>query len=432
MTGAPGPAMPEPRLVPNETRQELVQSLPRTLTSSASSSSSPLYIVDPSKHTMNGSLFDYVAQKVHQDIRNRLDWSEIIVRGAYSRTGHSRPSDCEKVSKTFNWQRPTATILKSVAEGDDENVIALDCFPGGDYMLHYASLVATYLALVGRDPGVLSLSRPPKASLCARLLESSNLRDLGPADVVLVGYVDRLDWTQGREWVRRRQGDLETREHDAAVAGEVHDLFAWQRRTLDSGLTAVYLACKVTFWGDIAGHLVRALRRYSNMKCLLYLGKAGSLRPEVEPNEILVSGNKSILSRGGGDDGEVVVVEWDNALGPELADPEMTTGQSAVVLRGDIISIPSPLCETQDWLERQRQVADWVDCEVGHMALACREAEAQFGYLHLISDNVGRARSENLASEWMGSVKLKRSFLLARMERIIESFLSRYNKETTI
>ncbi|TLD22188.1 hypothetical protein PspLS_08167 [Pyricularia sp. CBS 133598] len=47
------------------------------------------------------------------------------------------------------------------------------------------------------------------------------------------------------------------------------------------------------------------------------------------------------------DDDEVVAVKWDNVLGPDLADQKTTTDQSALVLNGDIITIPSPLCETQ-------------------------------------------------------------------------------------
>lgn len=370
--------------------------------SDAPESTAPLYVIkQTSDHTMLGSLYDYVAQKIHQDIRLK-DWSTIIVRGDYSRDPPARLSDVEKSHKMFNWHRPTTTVL-----GPD--TIAVNCFPGNDYVEHYASLVATFLALEGRDPGVVSCERP-LANRCSELFFASNLRGMGQADVVVIGYAYRLQSTRGKEWLYSDDGeDL---------------LFSWQKRTLPNGKTVAYLACMPSFWGDIGGHLVRALQHFSQVKCLLYLGKSGSLRPELTPNEWLVTGEKSYV-------GEELVT-WQNVLGPEAAASE--TG----LVTGTIVTVPSPLCESFDWLERwypksnRNGKACWVDCEVGHMARACREGNTDFGYLHIISDNVSRRCDENLANEFADAVATKRQRLFDQVETILEAFLARYGRGDTL
>ena len=366
------------------------------------SESPPPYIIsNPSSHTMLTSLFEYVRQKMHQDILSQ-EWNEIIVRGEYSRTPpRARLADCEKRDKLFNWHRPTATIL-------GPGVLALNCFPGVDYTEHYASLVATYLALTGQNPALVKCQMP-EPSRCREIFRTSNLKELGDVDVMVIGYVDQMRAVAGGEWqsgITRGSGG-----GDGVV-------FSWQKKTIsgpDGKSKAVaYLASMPSFWGDISYHLVHALHEFNRPKCLVYLGKAGSLQAEILPNEWLVTGAGSLVR------GELI--EWGNVL-------ERECQTSEVVALGNMVTVSSPLCESFDWLEENKGQASWVDCEVGHIAKACKETGTQFGYLHIVSDNVSGRHDENLANEQTSIVRIKRRKLFDEMQTILEGFLMRYDGE---
>ncbi|PHH92864.1 hypothetical protein CDD83_4286 [Cordyceps sp. RAO-2017] len=343
-------------------------------------------VAEVGQHTMLQSLFPYVEKKMHQLVKDR-PWAQIVVRGSYVRSGGAVAADCEKSDKMFNWHRPTATQL-------DADTLALNCFPGLAYTEHYAGLVRTYLALSGRDASVVRCVRP-RPDQCAALFAQSNLRQMGRADIVLIGYVYQLERVSATDWTGRGDGNL----------------FAWQKTRLDSGLTVAYLECMVSFWGDIAGHLTRALQRYAGLKCLIFIGKAGSLRPDKQPNEWIVSGERSHM----GD----AVVAWPNVLAPEL------DGLASVEV-GDIATVDSPLCESLDWLRQWQPRCSWVDCEIGHMALASRQAGTDFAYLNLISDNVAGSYNENLANEDASTIRHKRELLFRQVDLILTAFLDRY------
>ncbi|KLU82595.1 hypothetical protein MAPG_01667 [Magnaporthiopsis poae ATCC 64411] len=399
----------------------------------------PFVVKDASLHTMGDVLVRYVESKIHQDIRER-DWSRIVVRGRYVR---HQPAECEKQHKMFNKHRPVTRVLYALPDGEEAPVgedgyagssatgggrmiigststseleLSLNCFPGVEYSQHYASLVATYLALSGKNPGVVTWE-PPSASVCEGELSGSNLSAMGPVDIVLIGYVAQLAAVEQREW----EGGL--------VDG---GLFSWQKRSLANGTTVAYLTCMVSFWGDISYHLIAYLQRVCGMRCLLYVGKAGSLKPKVNPNEWLVTGDACYT-----DDGHAhqrvaqgrdiplsnknseTRLRWTNALDREVAD-------SHKVLVGDIVTVPSPLCETHDWLrEWAPPRARWVDCEVGHMALASKRGGTAFGYLHLVSDNVAEVRDENLVTENLESVRAKRKLLMGVVDELLEAFFVR-------
>ena len=96
--------------------------------------------IDARQHTMNARrLFRYLEIKVHHLIQER-DWASIRVTGEYDRG--CVISANEKNDKPFNWQRPTAEI-----HGDG---LVIKCFPGMDYVRHYALIIATYLNMTGR------------------------------------------------------------------------------------------------------------------------------------------------------------------------------------------------------------------------------------------------------------------------------------------
>ncbi|KAA6408262.1 MAG: hypothetical protein FRX48_08004, partial [Lasallia pustulata] len=97
---------------------------------------------------MGGSLLEYLRMKVHPDVQNR-SWTEILVKGEHKRTSSGvNISSLEKRDKPFNWQRPTTTQIGS-------KTLQLLCFPGVDYVQHYAAITATYLSLTKRDPDIV-------------------------------------------------------------------------------------------------------------------------------------------------------------------------------------------------------------------------------------------------------------------------------------
>ncbi|KFY36869.1 hypothetical protein V495_07562 [Pseudogymnoascus sp. VKM F-4514 (FW-929)] len=345
----------------------------------------PFAIADVTKHTMQAPLLEYVSQKIHQKIKSQV-WSCILVRGAYLRSHPAIPADCEKQHKRFNWHRPTATVVS-------DTTLVLNCFPAVAYVQHYAGLVATYLALTGGDPRIVQYV-PPTVDQCMEPFLKQNLSEMGQVDVVVVGYVYRL-----------------TRLFSKAEDGTP---FAWEKQTLPNGRTVAYLECMASFWGDAAGYLVRALQRLNGIKCVIYLGKAGSLRPpDLQPNEWIVTGERSFM-------GENSVV-WHNVLLDEAK-------KSSRVRQGDIVTVPSPLCESQEWLSCWQTRCDWVDCELAHMVEASKEGNTDVGYLHIISDNVARPFGETLANEHNSGVQARRKVLFQEMEDILERFLENYGK----
>lgn len=380
----------------------------------------PFIITDPNHHTMQASLLPYIKQKIHQDLLlpsddNPYPWKEILVRPLYSRPPHSRRADCEKREKRFNWHRPTTTII-----GPDR--IALNCFPGMDYTEHYASLVASYLALSGQDASIVKCIRPPAdGRMCKSLFEHSNLRDLGQVDVVILGYVyylEVLGYEDG-EWETGTAGSV--REINEGEGTEERVMFSWRIRGLPGGKTAAYLACMPSFWGDISYHLVQALHKFNKPECVVYLGKAGALSEAITPNGYLVTGNEAYLDH--------QQIQWENILEPEYYVNELGNKEVLPICTGPMVTVSSPLCESFQWLKENYRKAEWVDCEVGHMARACTETGTRFGYLHIISDNVsGNSHKENLANEHEGKVRVKRRRLFDEVQRKLDSFLNRYGR----
>lgn len=338
-------------------------------------------------HSMGGSILEYVLPKIHQDIKKR-DWSLILVRGFYDRSSSVVLADTEKTEKPFNWHRPTTTVL-------DSSTISLNCFPGRDYVQHYAEVVAAYLISISKDPSVVRYVVPTREE-CMKPLLQSNLKDMGEVDVVTVGYVHHLLRFIGPTW----QGK------------DTENMFAWQKFGSPQGRTIAFLGFMPSFWGDISGNLVHMLQVLNHVKCVLYVGKAGTLDPKDHPNELIASGHRSHL----GDR----IVSWVNVLGPDLL-------KSPKILEGDHVTAHSPLVQTADWLEHWSQRCRWVDCEVGYMADESAKGGTEFGYLHIISDNVTKAHLHDLSNEELEEVKSRRRLLFHEIENVLESFFDRWN-----
>lgn len=338
-----------------------------------------------SDHTMHDSLPAYIISRIHSDIQAKA-WSRILVRGSYKRTEAARVSRTEKTNKRFNWQRPTAIQT-------NESTLELACFPGKDYVLHHSLLVATYLSLTGGNPATVEMQAPDHQA-CMEIFKGSNLRLMGHIDIVIIGYVehlagDSIDWETG------------TSSSD--------EMFAWKKFPTPEGRSVAYLGCVVSFWGDIAEQLVHALRSLNLARCVLYVGKTGSLCVSDYPNQVLATGDSSFI------DGRLV--QWTNAFKDMLH----VNG----VCNGIHTNVSSPLQESKTWLSEWQSRARWVDCEIGYMARACIERRVQFGYLHIVSDNVAARYPQDLANERQDRVVQARLRLLDQVRRIIKEYVFR-------
>jgi hypothetical protein len=335
---------------------------------------------------MHEALQPYINGKIHPLIKNRV-WPRIVVCGHYARNGPNvYISPNEKREKRFNWHRPTAVII-------DDSTLEIRCFPGRDYVLHYALLIAYYLNLNSiKAPASVIEYRLPSPENCLNLLSQSNLRFLGPVDTVILGYVDHLATNDDYPW------ETGTDEPD--------QLFAWKRFLRADGGSVAFVGSMMSLWGDIIGNTVRTMQAQSNVSSVLYMGKAGSLRAQDIPNEVLVTGETSRLNN--------EMLSWNSGLATTLS-----TEHIARLCMGTHITVSSPLVETEDWLAENKHDADWVDCEVGYLARACQEQNTQFGYLHFISDNVAQKFRYNLATERQEAVISARKDIWDDIRRVI-------------
>lgn len=334
----------------------------------------PFVILDPLNHTMESALGRYLDIKIHHYVDDE-QYNDIVVVGEYDR-------DCEianneKDGKIFNWQRPSAVL--------DGDTLVIKCPPGYDYVSHYASLIATYLALKDRDYTCVSYI-PPSEKACWGVIEDSNLKDIYPAEFVVYGSgMPRI--AQEEEW----PGEGPFRAARKRVGGR----------------DITFLGCEFCVWGDIAGRLVSYLAEEKGVKQFVYIGKLGTLHPSYEPNCFLATGNTSFV------DGEKVV--WDDVF-DGLEDD--------VVKRGVHFTSPSPLLETKSWLDSHRGY-DYVDPEIGHMGRAAVDASIQYGYMHVMSNNLSRVCQENLSNEREQRTTNKRTILKDKIRSFLESGLPR-------
>lgn len=144
----------------------------------------------------------------------------------------------------------------------------------------------------------------------------------------------------------------------------------------------ILLGCKHTYWGEIAGRIVNYLAM-NRVKRVIYSGKLGTLTPYLVPNLTIVTGNSSILPNG-------EIVNWNNIF-ESIVDNQ--------VYNGVHITVPSVLQETEKWLNICKNKIDFVDPEIGHMALAASNNQIQFSYFHIISDNLSAKFESDLSNE---------------------------------
>ncbi|TGO70029.1 hypothetical protein BOTNAR_0004g00140 [Botryotinia narcissicola] len=337
-------------------------------------------------HTMGPSLQRYLDIKVHHLVPFQ-PWTEIEVVGHHIRSAPAIIYNGEKTDKAFNYQRPTATIL-------GEGKLRINCFPGRDYVKHYANIVATHLAIEGKDPGIVKIKLPQENAGYEEFM-NSNLRGLAGenTNLVLVGSIPREILRSTEPWNDEEDAD---------------ELFSWQTVTKTNGFTVTILKCRASFWGDLAGDLVRCLREICgvSLQRVIYVGKLGALAREHTPNRTLATGSKSFVN------GEFV--EWENPIGEEIL---------GEVARGVHYTSASVLDEDHAWFEKVRREFCWVDPEIGHMAVAARERGVRFGFLHMVSNNLAGGFEFDLANERERVVVDDRVLMNKWIEKILNDFV---------
>lgn len=331
---------------------------------------------------MGRSLVPYITQHVHPDFQS-TPITRIVVTGSPQWYSQFSNAEIDSLRPTVSWTDPTT--------------IRLSCFPSRSLILHYASTVATYFGLFGRNPGIVYISFP-EPDHTARLIRESNLQAIGQLDLAIIGSVNNLTGLTGLTG------------HWQGVDGSEYSMFRWQKLISSKGQTVALIGCLEQLWGDTGDHFLRALCTYLNVKRIIYIAKCGSLSKEYASNEWIATGSEAILE---GD-----VIQWSSPLDSVL-------DVSTKVARGPIVTVPTPLCETQDWLSEWSPKVTWVDCEVGFMAKAAVELGVEFGYLHVVSDNLCETGGENLSNEDEDTVSTKRKVLYDEILKILDVLIFR-------
>ncbi|KAK8070277.1 hypothetical protein PG994_006893 [Apiospora phragmitis] len=338
---------------------------------------------------MGASLPRYLEIKVHQAVLERA-YSEIVVRGRYARHEASSPGsgsmafDGEKRDKPFNWERPTARV-----EGQ---TLYVECFPGYDHVEHYAEIIANYLKIRENQGGFSGHALTPSSRVffepasCSdtqMALQATNLGEF-PGDGVdtvilgLVWYLPRLtgadtDWSGDGPW-------------------------QWIIKSFGARRVA-FLGFRPAFWGDISGEVVHTLA-----------SRFGIKEPEVAPNMWLATGGRSLVHGR--------VVEWASALGASVE-----RRRNGAVIVGTHVTLGSLLHETKSWHSQLVGEVDFVDPEIGMMAQAAIRSGIRYGYLHMITDNLGRKYDEDLSNERKESVLRHRARLHQVVQDVVEDHL---------
>lgn len=325
-------------------------------------------------HSMGQALGRYVSIKMHHLIRiNHECFSRVRVIGNYDRSIHV--SKDEKTGKLFNSKRPTAFL--------DGDILYLCCFPGHDYVRHYANLVVTYFQSI-EEQKLVSYICASNAGV-ERAFESTNLSQMPDSDIILYGNIERLGLFEEKEF----EGDGD---------------FLWKEGKIGSH-RVVLLGCKFSVWGDAGYSLIHSIAKEHPFKAFIYVGKLGSLDSSIIPNQCLATGSKSFI----GTD----FFEWRNIFQDVVKEREN-------VVVGNHVTCPSVIDETKEVVQGFQKLGVFIDPEIGYMAKACIELEKEFSYLHIVSDNVVKSSIENLSNERDLDIREKRKKLFLEVGEIIK------------
>ncbi|KAK6822398.1 hypothetical protein PG995_012141 [Apiospora arundinis] len=348
---------------------------------------------------MGPTLRSYVSQKIHPALQGE-GVRCIVISGWLQRAlpAHIAPFELDQ---PLDFRRPTVSAL-------DSTTFELHCFPSENYMIHYASLIATYFALYKSEHRVLILMDPVRVNTGFYRISAYpgppdttfhhlfNLHSMGSIDIAIFGEVHHLKGLYGGSW---KDG-----------GGSYEGVLRWRKLSSPNGKTIALMGCLEKVWGDAGEHLIQALHSQTRVKQIVYVAKAGSLSERYAPNEWIATGERAMI----GKDAPTV---WQNPLQNALS-------ASTRVASGSIITVPSTLCETHEWLEEWSPKALWVDCEVCYMASVAQELHIDFGFLSVVSDNLCRRYEEDLSNEYSDTVTEKRRVLYNEIVKILKKFIS--------
>ena len=311
-------------------------------------------------HSMGDSLKEYINIKIPEFIFDSK-YKKIYVVGNYDRS--QGISYKEKSDKMFNFKRPTFIINK--------DAIYVNCYPGIDYVFHYASLIKTALKLLEIEKEVITCFPTPKEII--REVKKSNISCIPKCKVAILGYVTGLNYlSNDLNW--NGNGD-----------------FLWKK--IDTN--KLLIGCKHSYWGDIFGYVVSALAKMGFEK-VIYVGKLGTLNEELIPNETIATGNKSMFLNG-------KIIEWNNIF---------KSVNEEAIKEGIHFTLPSIIQENKQWVDKMNGKINYVDPEIGHMANSANINNIEFSYLHIISDNLSKKYAEDLSNERKNEIIIKRKKLL--------------------
>lgn len=327
-------------------------------------------------HNMGATVFQYIEIKMHQILRELTpsDFEEIVIIGQYDR--NCSISDYEKDGKLTNWQRPTIEVK-------DRRVI-VKCFPGKDYVKHYASLIASYFALKQQkyDHVVYIL---PTEEECWSEVYSLPLDTLEKSDAVVVG-ASLFDFTS------------------ESTLWQGNDQYLWATEELPNGRKVTYLIIQFSFWADILYRIVHYLAELGHKK-IIFTAKLGGIDEKIIPNETLATGDVGYIN------GQLIT--WKNIFRDSKSD---------ILLNGAHVNSPSVLYEVKDWVNLFNKFT-FVDSEVGYFAKAAKEAGVDFGYLHFVSNNLSKIHEQDLSNERSREVLEKREKINQEIRRLIKEVI---------
>jgi hypothetical protein len=190
-------------------------------------SNGDIHIGDPNSHCMGKSLIKYIDQRVHPGLTAEA-LREIRVVGSALRGPPAQIALFEH-KRQFDFRRPTASTVGPYT-------IQLNCFPSKALVIHYASIVATYLSLRGK-PEIEVRTILPKPGEMVASITRSNIQHLGQADIAIIGDVDQLQELMGSSW------------EGGGTADPKFNIFQWQKRQSPKGKTIATIGCFEKIWG---------------------------------------------------------------------------------------------------------------------------------------------------------------------------------------
>jgi ADP-ribose pyrophosphatase YjhB (NUDIX family) len=325
-------------------------------------------------HTMEKALPVYIFHKIHSLLRSNIElFSRIKIIGNYDRSIHV--SKDEKNDKLFNFKRPTAFI--------DGDILYICCFPSFDYIYHYAKLIATYLASIDSQKEVSYIL--PSTKVIENIFLSTNIKSIPDADIIIFGNIDKIGIFEDKEF--NGNGD-----------------FLWKIGKIGKK-NVLLLGCKFSIWGSSGYDLIKLLAKNNRFSTFIYIGKLGSLSHNILPNQYIATGSQSYVNGKS--------IKWKNIFQDAC---------NKNIIFGDHVTCPSVLDETKKQLTFFQNKGDFIDPEIGNIALACKEFDKIFSYLHIISDNVmNHNESENLSNERKQSIRKKRNNLFQEIGQILKN-----------